>query len=237
MNINYLKQIYLDTQRDPTNSLFLRDFIVKSNEDSETIEAHRIILALNCEYFQGYFKKEPSSDSVILPYSSSILNKCIEHVYTGDTSVTVENAQDILVVSNYLGIIGLIDKSSSFIENQLDETNVCDILILADDLNSEILIVACVNYIALRFDKRNSEVLSRIYTLPPHVFIRILESDHIVYRTTWDLPVTQNSELIHLKQKEYIQQYIQLYNERDSTTSTLLISDDYFQNVKIVIQY
>ena len=103
-----------------SNSDYLSDFTINC-ENSQVLNVHKFILASQSKYFEGFFRAENKSQVNLSMYSFDILKSCIDFMYTANIEIDNENAQDVLEVSNYLGINSLCDISAAYIASNIDK--------------------------------------------------------------------------------------------------------------------
>ena len=153
-------------------------------KDEETVKAHKMILAAQCKFFNGFFRSE-NKDTVNLPFNSQFVKICVDYLYTANVEVNEDNVQSILEVANYLEVQTLLKKCCSFLALQIDEENVIDISNLSVMVGSKILSDAIRKFVLwnIRFysaDKTNDVLLQ----LPKELLKDILKSEKLVLNTS-----------------------------------------------------
>ena len=113
-----------------------------------TFPAHKVILESRSEYFRAMLRtpmQESSSDAIQLPHLRPDLFKSVlEQLYTGVTSITECNVQDLLETADMLRVTGLQRQCEDFMGTLLSAENVLDAHTLAIATNSKVLQEKCV---------------------------------------------------------------------------------------------
>ena len=108
-----------------SNANHLFDFEIAC-KDGQTVSAHRIIIASQSKFFEGFFRSE-KKDRVTLDFESHVVQLCIDFMYTARIDLNDENVQNILEVGNYLGITCLIKVCATYIARNIDIYNCVEI--------------------------------------------------------------------------------------------------------------
>ncbi len=106
------------------------------------LHAHKIILSSRCEYFRGLFDlgmKESKQDTMhISEWSMESFRVMLEFLYSDQlSSVTGENALEVLQLATTYLIQRLIDKCEEFIVENMTLDTLVDLYIFADTINAK----------------------------------------------------------------------------------------------------
>ena len=152
------------TLRMETNENFKDELLHKLNELRETntlcdttirahgqdFPAHRCVLSAASSYFRAMFTsqfKEKESNLIELQDTkSSTISDVVRYIYTGETSIDSSNAQDLVMVADYLIIPSLKTKAAVFLEGTLNASNCLALESFASRYNCESLKQASVTY-------------------------------------------------------------------------------------------
>ena len=112
--------------------------------------AHKCVLSAASPYFRAKFTsqlKENESNLVELrEEKSTTISDVLKFIYTGEASIDSSNAQDLLMIADYLIIPSLKSKASVFLESSLNASNCLALESLAFRYNCESLKQAAVTY-------------------------------------------------------------------------------------------
>ncbi|XP_040183000.1 kelch-like protein 28 isoform X1 [Rana temporaria] len=143
---------------------------------------HRVVLASVSPYFKGLFSgptKEAELREVCLPdVPSSILQTILNYVYTGEARLTMDNVEELFMVSSRLQIRAMQDLCSSYLVKRLDDENCLWIYRLAHSHNHGIFLEGTLNYIG-----RNLSSLSGtedFFHLEIGELVNVLSSDDLM---------------------------------------------------------
>ena len=161
---------------------FLSDFTIKSGIDGIEHKSHKIILASQSKYFRGFFRNNPTESSVSLDFENSIIEACLEGIYTGTTPLTFDNVQDILIASDYLGIEDLVKQAEKFIIFNMDDSNCYDILVFGCDQGHDELAASAASYISSGIFDEPGLNNEELFALPSKMFAKVLASDGLIIK-------------------------------------------------------
>ncbi|XP_048859834.1 kelch-like protein 10 [Brienomyrus brachyistius] len=109
--------------------------------DGVKFNAHRVILCGCSSYFQALFAtgwSDSGKREYQLPgISPETLRQVIEYAYTYSVVITADNVENLLVAADYLSVLGIVQRCSDFLHEQLCLNNCIGLLKIAD--------VYCVN--------------------------------------------------------------------------------------------
>ena len=112
--------------------------------------AHKCVLSAASPYFRAMFTnqlKEKESDLVELQdVKSTAINDVLQYMYTGKANVDSSNAEDLVIIADYLMIPSLKTKASLFLEGSLDVSNCLALESFASRYNCETLKNAAVAF-------------------------------------------------------------------------------------------
>ena len=158
----------MDEQREKEREIISEDFkdelLHKLNELRETnilcdttiraqgqdFPAHKCVLSAASPYFRAKFTshlKENESNLVVLrEEKSTTISDVLKFIYTGEASIDSSNAQDLLMIADYLIISSLKSKASNFLESSLTASNCLALESIASRYNCEPLKQAAVAF-------------------------------------------------------------------------------------------
>ena len=121
-----------------------------------------LVLSAASPYFRAIFTsqlKEKESNLVELQDTkSSTISDVLRYIYIGETSIDSSNAEDLVMVADYLIISSLKTKTAVFVEGTLNASNCLALESFASRYNCESLKQASGTYKAANFvDVTNSE--------------------------------------------------------------------------------
>ena len=112
--------------------------------------AHKCVLSAASPYFRAKFTsrlQENESNLVELQEpKSTTISDVLKFIYTGEASIDSSNAQDLLMIADYLIIPRLKSKASNFLESSLNASNCLALESLASRYNCESLKQAAVAF-------------------------------------------------------------------------------------------
>ena len=137
--------------------------------------AHKCVLSAASPYFRTMFTsrlQENESDLVELQEAkSTTISDVLKFIYTGEASIDSSNAQDLLMIADYLIIPSLKSKASDFLECSLNASNCLALESLASQYNCKSLKQAAVafkfkNFVAVAksedFRALDSEIIKEL---------------------------------------------------------------------------
>jgi len=189
--VENLRKVYED------EDCFLHDVTLVSKESGEReVKAHRVILAIQSDYFKCMFRNE-KKERIEMNMSTETLKIVVRTLYTGKTDINIENVQDLLEASNYLQAKEMNTRCVEFMVRNLDLSNCVAVLRLADQLNLEKLLQDSINFIGdhfqLLFEENND-----FKQLPVELFAKCIKSDRIILYSKYGtvLPAIQREEAL-----------------------------------------
>lgn len=89
-------------------------------EDSTEFSVHRVILSASSDYFMALFRNKPKGNKnnnsyTILGIRSSAMKHVLDYIYDAKCDIQSSNMVELLVVSDYLGVLGMIKYCEDFI--------------------------------------------------------------------------------------------------------------------------
>lgn len=106
----------------------LCDATIKLDDNSEFI-VHRVLLSSCSSYFRAFFTSALTIASdgktvfTISGISRMAMEKIISYAYMRQCDITEINVHEILVIADYVGILGLVRKCVEFLKNNLKPEN------------------------------------------------------------------------------------------------------------------
>ncbi|XP_067679115.1 actin-binding protein IPP-like isoform X3 [Haliotis asinina] len=147
----------------------------------KSFRAHRHVLSAASPYFRAMFssgmQEQSSSEITLQDTEAHIFETALNFIYSGQVEVTSENCQDLLGVSDMLGLVDVVMACSEFLKTQLQPDNSLGIYLFADahqclDVRDE---AEC--YIQGHFMQVSQE--EEFLTLPKDVLIHFLSSEKL----------------------------------------------------------
>ena len=123
--------------------------------EGQSFLAHRSILASSSPYFRGLFTNDMREKALMeckleqLP--SSVMEALLCYVYTGNVTLTEENAEDLVAAADYLIIQSLKDIGCQFLESLLSPTRCFRLRDFAEKYSCETLKSSATSYIVKHF--------------------------------------------------------------------------------------
>ncbi|XP_032435089.1 kelch-like protein 22 [Xiphophorus hellerii] len=147
--------------------------------EGRPIQAHRVLLAASCDYFRcmfaGGLREMQQNEIPIHGISYTAMEKILDYIYTSEIELDLENVQEILMAASLFQLENVISFCCDFLFSWLDDSNILEVLHLADVYGLEHLKAKVHSYIL-----RNIQSLSRtdVYRqLPEEDVFRVLSSD------------------------------------------------------------
>nr|XP_046242647.1 kelch-like protein 22 isoform X2 [Scatophagus argus] len=149
--------------------------------EGRPIKAHRILLAASCDYFRGMFagglREMQQKEIPIHEVSYVAMKKILDYIYTSEIELDLECVQEVLIAATLLQLEIVIGFCCDFLFSWLDESNILEVLHLADVYGLQQLNARVHSYML-----RNIQTLSRtdVYRqLPQDEVFRALSSDRL----------------------------------------------------------
>merc|ERR1711939_656414 len=106
------------------------------------VHGHRLILESRSDFFGALFRasmKEACTGHIVLPgVRPEVFRVLLEHLYTGCVDdIEVGNAQDLLELSNFCGVMTMHTACEDFIIQHLEADNVLNTYQVASNVNGE----------------------------------------------------------------------------------------------------
>ncbi|KAL9975137.1 hypothetical protein ACROYT_G012258 [Oculina patagonica] len=148
MNCEDFKDELLHTLNELRETKILCDTTIRAQGQDFT--AHKCVLSAASAYFRAMFTsqmKETESNVVELQEAkSTTISDVLEFIYTGKASIDSTNAQDLVIIADYLIIPSLKTKASLFLQGSINASNCLALESLASRYNCESLKQAAVDY-------------------------------------------------------------------------------------------
>eukprot|EP00092_Neocalanus_flemingeri_P004099 GFUD01004411.1.p1 GENE.GFUD01004411.1~~GFUD01004411.1.p1 ORF type:complete len:619 (+),score=133.22 GFUD01004411.1:253-2109(+) len=172
---HHLREYYVSTM----DHFF--DFEI-SCQKGQTVNAHKVIIASQSKFFEGFFRSE-KKDSVILDFESHPVQLCIDFMYTANIDLSDENVESVLEVANYLGITCLIDVCAEYVAQNIDIFNCIEVAKLSSIIKSDSLSSRSVEFVVKNLQEIIDTKDSEIYQLPSELFRKVLQDNNLLIRT------------------------------------------------------
>ena len=123
--------------------------------EGQSFLAHRSILASSSPYFRGLFTNDMKEKEVMEcsldQLKSSVMEALLCYVYTGNVTLTEENAQDLVAAADYLIIQSLKDIGCQFLESSLSPSRCFALRDFAEKFSCKALKSSATIYIVKHF--------------------------------------------------------------------------------------
>jgi len=172
-----MKDVYMNQ---PELVKHLADFKIRCR-NGEDIWAHKIVLASQSKFFEGFFRSEVKH-SVLLDFELEYVKSCIDYMFTAKlVMIDEESVQGILEVANYLGMNCLVDNCAEIICENIDLDNCVEVAMLANDIASEQMKMVIKKFFVDNFNQLISS--GHVYHLPLTTLRSVLQSNDLVVET------------------------------------------------------
>ena len=164
--------------------------------EGQSFVAHRSILASSSPYFRGLFTNDMREKVLMeckldqLP--SSIMEALLCYIYTGNVTLTEDNAENLVAAADYLIIESLKDIGCQFLESLLSPTRCFGLRDFAEKYSCKTLISSATSYIVKHFTEAcDTEAFKSIdYKVYSEIIARddlVVSREEDVYETllTW----------------------------------------------------
>ena len=158
-------------------------------KDDQELKTHRNILSAAspffCKLLQSDMKENREGIVRLEEISGSVMEDVLEFIYTGTVEVTEENAEELVVATNYLLVPNLKTISGRFIQQQMCELNCISTFYFAEKYDCEELLNDSKSFIHANF--RSVADMNEFLSLEAKEAERWISSDEIVVETEADV--------------------------------------------------
>ena len=158
-------------------------------KDDQELKAHRNILSAAspffCKLLQSDMKENREGIVRLEEISGSVMEDVLEFIYTGTVEVTEENAEELVVATNYLLVPNLKTISGRFIQQQICELNCISTFYFAEKYDCEELLNDSKSFIHANF--ASVADMTEFLSLEAKEVERWISSDEIVVETEADV--------------------------------------------------
>ena len=158
-------------------------------KDDQELKAHRNILSAAspffCKLLQSDMKENRDGIVRLEEISGSVMEDVLEFIYTGTVEVTEENAEELVVATNYLLVPNLKTVSGRFIQQQMCELNCISTFYFAEKYDCEELLNDSKSFIYANF--ASVADMDEFLSLEAKEVERWISSDEIVVETEADV--------------------------------------------------
>ena len=158
-------------------------------KDDQELKAHRNILSAAspffCKLLQSDMKENREGIVRLEEISGSVMEDVLEFIYTGTVEVTEENAEELVVATNYLLVPNLKTISGRFIQQQICELNCISTFYFAEKYDCGELLNDSKSFIHANF--RSVADMNEFLSLEAKEVERWISSDEIVVETEADV--------------------------------------------------
>ncbi|CAL1273931.1 unnamed protein product [Larinioides sclopetarius] len=144
-------------------------------EDGNSFKIGRDFLARQSPFFKVLFFGDfgDGTDVLLKGIDSETLESILVYLYKGTIHLNKENAPDVLVVSDYLLIDSLLQKSRSFVLTEMTMTNCIPLFLTAWRIERLSILDKCYRFIVIHFEKIVSQS-EEIGSLPLEALKKLL---------------------------------------------------------------
>ena len=197
-------------------------------KDDQELKAHRNILSVAIPFFyqllQSDMKENREGIVRFEEISGSVMEDVLEFIYTGTVEVTEENAEELVVATNYLLVPNLKTISGRFIQQQMCELNCISTFYFAEKYDCEELLNDSKSFIHANF--RSVADMSEFLSLDAKEVERWISSDEIVVETEADVFQIAQKWVEHNKSERKA-----VFEELLRHVRLVFVSRDYLLNV------
>ena len=158
-------------------------------KDDQELMAHKNILSAASPFFhkllQSDMKENREGIVRFEEISGSAMEDVLEFIYTGTVEVTEENAEELVVATNYLLVTNLKTIASRFIQQRMCELNCISTFYLAEKYDCEELLNDSKSFIHANF--ASVADMKEFLSLEAKEVERWISSDEIVVETEADV--------------------------------------------------
>ena len=158
-------------------------------KDDQEFKAHRNILSAAspffCKLLQSDMKENREGIVRLEEISGSVMEDVLEFIYTGTVEVTEENAEELVIATNYLLVPNLKTISGRFIQQQMCELNCISTFYFAEKYDCEELLNDSKSFIHANF--ASVADMNEFLSLEAKEVERWISSDEIVIETEADV--------------------------------------------------
>ncbi|XP_073459866.1 kelch repeat and BTB domain-containing protein 8-like [Aquarana catesbeiana] len=169
--ITGLKEMYF--------SEILCDVTIQTSD--KCFRCHRVVLASVSPYFSALFTcpmKEAELGEVCLSdVPSSVLQTVLHYIYTGEVHLTLDNMEDLFILSSRLQITAMQDLCSRYLAKRIDNGNCLWIYRLAHSHNHGILLEETLSHIGQNMSSLSAK--EDFFHLEMEELVNILSSDDL----------------------------------------------------------
>ena len=197
-------------------------------KDDQEIKAHRNILSAAspffCKLLQSDMKENREGIVRFEEISGSAMEDVLEFIYTGTVEVTEENAEELVVTTNYLLVPNLKTISGRFIQQQMCELNCISTFYFAEKYDCEELLNDSKSFIHANF--ASVADMNEFLSLEAKEVERWISSDEIVVETEADVFQIAQKWVEHNKSERKA-----VFEELLRHVRLVFVSRDYLLNV------
>ena len=172
--VDLLNEAFLLRQKDTLCDVTLR---VEGLE----FRAHRVILAAGSPFFQCLFTndmKENLAGEVILnEVSALVMDDVLQFIYTGDVSVTHQNAKELAIAANFLLITSLKEVCLGYLQQSLGLSNCFSLRDFAEKYDYKSLKLAATDFICAEFVEVSK--MEEFVCLDHEIVAQVISNDNI----------------------------------------------------------
>ena len=197
-------------------------------KDDQEFKAHRNILSAASPFFykllQSDMKENREGIVRLEEISGSVMEDVLEFIYTGTVEVTEENAEELVVTTNYLLVPNLKTISGRFIQQQMCELNCISTFYFAEKYDCEELLNDSKSFIHANF--ASVADMNEFLSLEAKEVERWISSDEIVVETEADVFQIAQKWVEHNKSERKA-----VFEELLRHVRLVFVSRDYLLNV------
>eukprot|EP00698_Gefionella_okellyi_P005246 TRINITY_DN14785_c0_g1_i1.p1 TRINITY_DN14785_c0_g1~~TRINITY_DN14785_c0_g1_i1.p1 ORF type:complete len:189 (+),score=23.07 TRINITY_DN14785_c0_g1_i1:42-569(+) len=115
--------------------------------EGQRIPGHKCVLAARSPFFRDLFVEQSGTEIKIEGVRGQIFNAILQYLYTARLDLDPQLALELVVSADRFRLNDMKSHCFGKIEQTFDETNVCEIMALADQHSADSLKAACLRYI------------------------------------------------------------------------------------------
>ncbi|XP_077976187.1 kelch-like protein 12 [Styela clava] len=123
---NHAKEMLEELNRYRNESKLHCDFTIIAG--TEEIPVHKNVISAGSDYFKAMLSHDKNVETQsgrveIKGVDPVCLKQCIEYIYTGELSTTIENAESLMNVAQFIQLRKVVDGITNSLEENLDENS------------------------------------------------------------------------------------------------------------------
>ena len=213
-----LKQFHQEVDQGNIQGFY--DFKIVSESDNKFANCNKTLLAMQSQYFLAKFKEEPHKDHEIVAFSHDCIQMCINMLYTGESTLTEANIEDVLEISEKLQLNVIKERAIDFILDGLCLSNCIKTLILGEKFKNKEMKTRSIQLIAKNIEYIEAKFNEDLYQLPFNLFQNVLASNYLILRSK-GTGVIHTGLMREFSIISYLEKYIKLHPELNENENSI----------------